>query len=45
MPLAMSVQLGMSDPTLHAYVYARGDPRARATDMLVKRGVRSKITT
>jgi len=39
----VAVQLGMSVSTLYAYVDAEGRPRERASDLLSKRGARSKI--
>lgn len=39
----VAVQLGMSVSTLYAYVDAEGRPRERASDLLGKRGARSKI--
>lgn len=39
----VAVQLGMSVSTPYAYVDAKGQPRERASELLGKRGVRSKI--
>lgn len=39
----VAVQLGMSVSTLYAYVDAEGRPRERASELLGKRGARSKI--
>ena len=39
----VAVQLGMSVSTLYAYVDAEGRPRERASELLGKRGARSKV--
>jgi DNA invertase Pin-like site-specific DNA recombinase len=39
----VAVQLGMSVSTLYAYVDAEGRPRERASELLGKRGARSRV--